>query len=285
MSSKPTIKSVQLTSPHLRATLISQGAALKSLHLKRPGKADLPLVLDLGRAEAYRDNPPHVGAVVGRVAGRIAHGQFKIRARAFQLAVNENGHTLHGGPQGFGQVNWDWAGGSSFRLSSPNGDQGFPGRLEVGVVYSMPHPLTLRLELTAKVRQTTPVNLTHHPYWTLYDADVQIAGQYCQSVDQALIPTGGTDTFVPDLSGALDHCVQIDGQGFRRMARLDHRGQGFAMEVWSDASHCQVYNGRAPYLCLEPQCANDAPNQADVPTIMVKPGQIWQRQIEYRILI
>ena len=74
MTPRQAIKTVHLTSPHLQATLISQGAALQSLKLRRPGQEDLELVLNHGTAAAYRENKAHVGAVVGRVAGRIAGG-------------------------------------------------------------------------------------------------------------------------------------------------------------------------------------------------------------------
>lgn len=288
MRAKPSsraIKSVQLTSSHLRAVVISQGASLKSLVLRREGKPDLPLIWDRGHVSAYLNNPEHAGSIAGRVAGRIAGGQFKIRGRRVQLETNEGPNTLHGGPVGFGQINWRWAGGSNFSLSSPNGDQGFPGRVEVTARYSLPNPFILRLDLTAKAHQTTPINLTHHPYWRRFGAELSVAGNQFQTAGRDLIPSGGTSPFSADLSQSLDHCVQLEGEGLRQVAALDQREEGFGMQVWSDATHLQVYNGQAGYVCLEPQSANDAVNQDDVPSILFNPGKLWTRRIEYRFLI
>ncbi len=288
MQAKPSsraIKSVQLTSAHLRATLISQGASLKSLILRREGEPDLPLIWDRGPVSAYMNNPEHAGSIAGRVAGRIAGGQFKIRGRRVQLETNEGPNTLHGGPAGFGQINWRWAGGSNFSLSSPNGDQGFPGRLEVRANYSLPDPLTLRLDLWAKAHQTTPINLTHHPYWQLFGGTLRLAGDQFQSVGPDLIPSGGTSPFRPDLSQPLDHCVVLTGEGMRQVATLDQAAAGFTLQVWSDATHLQVYNGQAGFVCLEPQSANDAVNQRDVPSILLNPGKLWTRRIEYRFIL
>lgn len=262
-------KLVRLNSPCLHAEFVSYGAALKSLKLIREGQPPLDLIWDLGSPSAYVANPASAGVVVGRVAGRMAGGLLKIGGRRFQLNQNEGENTLHGGAGGFGWQNWQWAGGAAFKLSSLNGDQGFPGQLEVKAAYSMPEPRTLRLDLTAKARATTVVNLTHHPYWTA--EALSINGTEAQVVDDALIPQGGYEPFEP--VGALDHCVKIDGQGFRNIGKLEH--ESWAIEVWSDASHAQIYNGQDGYVCIEPQGPNGAPD-------VLTPGKVWQRSIEYR---
>ena len=195
MSIKQSVKSVFLESDHLRATVISTGASLKSLVLKKPDSCELPLVWDLGHVDAYRPNPSHVGSVVGRVSGRIAEGRFKLGTHTYQLLLNDHGNTLHGGPQGFAQLNWQWTREAMFALFSPNGDQGFPGAVDLRATYSMPEPLTLRLDFQAHAQQTTPVDLTHHPYWALFGSTLKICGNRYQSVDQALIPTGGDESF------------------------------------------------------------------------------------------
>ncbi len=279
------LKICRLSSRHLSATVIGPGAALQSLTLRRPGAAPIRLVRDLGAAAAYLPNPTQVGAVVGRVAGRIRRGRFPLAARQVRLARNDGVHTLHGGPAGFGQVVWRWAGGSTFCLRSPHGDQGFPGQVTAAATYSLPQPLTLRLDLTARSRTRTPINLTHHPYWRLFTPHLTLHGDQAQRVDAALIPLGGYAPVSLALDQALDHCVLVPGAGMRPLARLDQRGAGFAMTVWSDASHVQVYNGYPSHLCLEPQSANDALNVPDEPSNVLRPRCVWTRRIEYRFEI
>ena len=227
---------------------------------------------------AYQENPASAGVVVGRVAGRIADGQLKIGGRRYQLDQNEGANTLHGGAGGFGWQDWQFAGKGAFKLSSPNGDQGFPGRVDIWAAYSMPEPLTLRLDLKAKARATTPLNLTHHPYWLLNEGALEIGGQEAQVVDQNLIATGPYAPFLTDLSKPLDHCVRLSGEGLRKIATL--RQPEITMEVWADTSHLQVYNGQPGTLCLEPQEANNQPEQQ-----LLHPGKIWTRRIEYRFYV
>ena len=146
-------KLIRLNSSRLHAEVLSYGAALKSLKLIREDKPPLDLIWDLGSPSAYVTNPASAGVVVGRVAGRMAGGLLKIGGRRFQLNQNEGENTLHGGAGGFGWQNWQWAGGASFKLASLNGDQGFPGQLEVTATYSLPEAHTLRLYCLATDRR------------------------------------------------------------------------------------------------------------------------------------
>ena len=276
------IKVRQLSSSHLAATVISQGAALQSLILKRPGKPDLDIIRGLGAFSSYKNNPEQVGAVVGRVAGRIRKGQFQLGAKHVQLLVNDGENTLHGGPKGFAQCNWCWEGGDNFSLSSLDGDQGFPGNLEVKARYSLPQEHTLRLELSAACSAPTPINLTHHPYWKLLDGDLKVHGQQSQALDKELLPVGGYVPFVAKLDETLDNCVRVEGGGFREMARITYFNEKFSMSVWSDSSHLQVYNGKCGYICLEPQGPVDAMNIPDEQSLVLTPGDRWKRKIEYR---
>lgn len=272
------IKSYTLHSPILSAEVLTMGAALKSFKLKGADGPPLDLIWDLGNLEAYRKNPASAGVVVGRVAGRIADGLLRLGGRRLRLAHNENGHTLHGGPGGFGWQNWQWAGkvegGQAFRYASLHGDQGFPGHLDVRATYTMPEDHILRLDLLAKSRATTPVDLTHHPYWVFDDAEVK--GSESQMCDETLIPTGGYGPFELNLAQPLDHCVKVDGEGFQMVGKIIR--SEVSIEIWSDADHLQVYNGKAGYLCLEPQGANNIPQRQ-----LLNAGKIWRRRIEYRV--
>ena len=114
---------------------------------------------------------PYFGALVGRYANRISHGAFTIDGKTYTLALNNNGNTLHGGIKGFDKVIWtvDQVNDSSLALSysSRDGEEGFPGNLNVKVVYTVTSKNALNIDYTALSDKKTPVNLTNHAYFNL----------------------------------------------------------------------------------------------------------------------
>src|SRR4029077_5607521 len=116
--------------------------------------------------------PPHVGAVPGRFANRIANGRFVLDGVAYQLERKPGQkHTLHGAPHGFGPRIWKLGARDpssvELTLESPDGDGGFPGDLTATCVYRLLEPATLRVELSAVCDQPTIVNFTQHAYFNL----------------------------------------------------------------------------------------------------------------------
>ena len=143
---------------------------------------------------------------MGRYAGRINRGLFKVSNREYQLATGDNIHCLHGGPQGFSRRFWSVDAGSdsqsiTFRLETPDGDQGFPGKLAVSVSYSLRGDYGLLIEYEAVTETATIINLSNHAYFNLngklYEGTSEIinhsivihADRYAVP-DQADIPTG-----------------------------------------------------------------------------------------------
>lgn len=165
------------------------------------------VVLGLPNARAYVSQSCYLGAIVGRVANRIAAGRFLLDGREYHLACNNAPSGvpchLHGGTSGFDRKIWTAEPSSdqdqpSLRLKhiSPAGDEGYPGNMEVEITYTLLENHALRLDFTARVDQASPVNLTSHPYFNLQgtgsvlDHELQIFAEEYTPITPGLIPTG-----------------------------------------------------------------------------------------------
>ena len=185
---------------------ISLGAIITSWKVPdRSGQLG-DIVLGFDTAERYlKGDSPYFGAVVGRYGNRIAKAQFNLDGKAFPLAANDGVNHLHGGKRGFDKVVWD---GSivkdgrgptvAFRRVSPDGEEGYPGTLDVRVSYTLTDKGELIVEYEAKSDKPTVVNLTQHSYFNLSAgaaADVlghelRLNADRYTPVDATLIPTG-----------------------------------------------------------------------------------------------
>lgn len=174
----------------------------------REGKfADI--VLGYDRLEDYLKGSPYFGAIVGRYANRIADGKFTLDGKTYTLAKNnEPGGMpchLHGGKVGFDKVLWKGEAlkegdrvGVKLRYRSPDGEEGFPGNLDVTVHYWLNNDNSLRVEYEATTDKPTPINLSQHSYFnlgghdsgTILDHELMIAADHITPVNKGLIPTG-----------------------------------------------------------------------------------------------
>src|SRR5450631_215364 len=151
----------------MKAVIINYGGIL--LELWTPDKTgktgDVVLGYDSLSGYLQKANP-YFGALVGRYANRISHASFNIDGKQYKLAANNSGNTLHGGLRGFDKVIWtvDQVNDSSLALSysSHDGEEGFPGNLNVKVVYTIGSDNALTIDYTALSDRKTPVNLTNH---------------------------------------------------------------------------------------------------------------------------
>lgn len=185
--------------------LTNFGATVVSLETPdRDGKL-ANINLGFSSIGGYLGGHPYFGATVGRFCNRIAKGKFSIDGKEYTLATNNDPNHLHGGNIGFNKVVWkatkvedDKAVGVQFDHSSKDGEEGYPGNLDVTVVYTLTNKNELKVDFTATTDAKTPVNLTNHNYWnlagagtgTILDHQVTIEADEYLPVDDTLIPTG-----------------------------------------------------------------------------------------------
>ena len=183
------------------ASIISFGASLRDFVVPLANGQKRRVVLGYDKVEGYQAGKASVGATCGRVGNRIANGQFTLAGKNYQLAKNEHGKThLHGGNKGFAQRVWDVADHNessvTLRLHSPEGEENYPGNLEVFCIYRLLEPATIRVEMTATTNAPTLVNMVNHSYFTLaegaeiWDHKMQVASGFITALHDDLIPTG-----------------------------------------------------------------------------------------------
>lgn len=266
----------------LSLSAIPFGGIVTALRVPDRSGAAANVVLALPTLADYETRNPHLGTIVGRCANRIAHGRFALDGETFQLPVNDGPHSLHGGPRGFGSQWWDIEalppaadGSVAIELSrtSPDGEQGYPGRLQARVRYTLTPLQEWRIDYEATCDRPTIVNLSHHDYFNLAGSGSALdhlltlaADHYCP-VDAGLIPQGiASVDFTPfdfraptrigerirELHPQLmrargyDHnWVLADGnaRGLRLAARLHDPASGRWMEVHTTEPGVQFYSG------------------------------------------
>ncbi len=251
------------------------------------------VVLGFDKPEQYRDNPRYIGAIVGRCANRIANARFTLDGTTYQLAANSGRDHLHGGWQGFDKRVWRAACGAStleLHYVSADGEEGYPGNLDVRLTYTLTDGNELSVDYFATTDKPTPVNLTQHSYFNLAgDGDVldhvlQIDAGEITPTDESLIPTGritsvaGTDcdfrtpiAIGARRNGAYDHNFVLNGG-----ACVVEPRTGRTLDVRTTAPAMQLYTGYPRGLCLETQAFPDAPNQAAFPSAILRPGSEYR---------
>ncbi|SEF64137.1 aldose 1-epimerase [Nonomuraea solani] len=299
------VESVELSSGRLRAEVLTYGAIVRTLEV-----SGVNVVLGLDTLEDYRTRSRYFGAVVGRYGNRIAGGTFTLDGVEFRLPLNNGPNSLHGGTEGFDSQVWTIAErtGSSvtLTLTSPDGDQGYPGTLTASVTYTLADD-ALRIDYTAETDAPTVVNLTNHSYFNLkgggdvLDHVIRMEAEHYLPVDEDKIPTGELakvkdtpfDFREPHAlgeryDGAYDHCFVLDGP-------VQVTAGDLTMEVTTTEPGVQFYSGSmldgvtTPFgafagLCLETQHFPDAPNQPQFPSTVLRPGELRTSTTTYRFI-
>lgn len=155
--------------------ITNYGGIITQLHVpdRQGNVADVTFGFD-DAAPYFTDAVPYFGALIGRYGNRIAAGRFELDGQTVQLDVNNGPNHLHGGLQGFNRQVWhavplatDGTVGLTLTYTSPDGDQGYPGRLDVTVTYELNDANELAVSYRATTDRATPVNLTQHAYFNL----------------------------------------------------------------------------------------------------------------------
>lgn len=267
----------------ITAELMNYGAALIALRTPDRNSRFESIVLGFKSLEPYLAGTPYFGATVGRCANRIAGARFSLDGHDYTLAANDGANSLHGGTVGFDKALWrarafsdDGGAAVEFSHTSPDGDQGYPGALDVRVTYRLTDDGRLSIDYQATTTKPTPINLTHHSYFNLSGGalreitahELAIDADRFTPIDEGLIPTGelrdvagtpfdfraphaiGAQIAADDqqirLAGGYDHNFVLNKpapDALTRAARLRDPESGRTLEVWTTEPGLQFYSG------------------------------------------
>ncbi|MEU9130743.1 aldose epimerase family protein [Kitasatospora sp. NPDC048540] len=271
-----------ISSPEgVTAEVLDLGARLQALHAPDRHGRRANVVLGCEGVEDLLGEAAYLGATVGRYANRIADGLLPLDGTTHRLATQPDGHTLHGGPDGFATRLWDGVpvregrrAGVRLRVHSPAGDQGFPGALTAEMTYLLDPAGALWIGYRATTDAPTVVNLANHAYFnlagegsgTVLDHLLRVEAPEYLPVDGELIPIGPiarvadtpfdlreaavigervafADPQIRRAGAGFDHNWVLGGNGFRRVAVLSHPGSGRRVECLTTEPGLQVYTG------------------------------------------
>ena len=262
----------------LMARITNYGAIVTELHVPdRTGRLT-DVVSGFDTLDGYLKGGPYFGAIVGRVANRIANAAFALDGMRYTLAANDKPHHLHGGSRGWDKVVWtarpfDGEDGPSLELTyvSADGEEGYPGTVTAKTVYTLTRDDELRVDMEATTDKPTLVNMAHHSYWnlgghdsgTILDHELTLyADHYTPGVP--MVPTGekkavtgtpfdftsakpvGRDLKRTGLTPAgYDHNFVVNGDPgqLRPVARLKDPKSGRVMTLTADQPGVQFYTG------------------------------------------
>lgn len=220
----------------LSAKILDFGGVLYEMNVPDKDGNLANVSCNLATVEEYQKYRPFFGSLVGRYGNRIKAGKFEIDGEEYTLPINDGPNSLHGGLKGFDQKIWsaqplvdDCGASLVLKYTSEDGEEGYPGKLEVMVVYTLGNDDTLTIDYTATTDKATPVNLTNHTFWNLGGWN---SGSICDHIlelnapkylptDDALIPTGE----VADVDEVLDFTTPKPiGQDIKKVTEPQFRG-------------------------------------------------------------
>ncbi|WP_339778432.1 aldose epimerase family protein [uncultured Thalassospira sp.] len=317
-----------LENKQIRVGFCNQGARIMYFYLKNDSNDPVNIALGFPDIADYARQDSYIGATCGRYANRIAGASYTdLHGNKVLLAANEGQNLLHGGPDGFDRRTWmimeETATSVIYALSSPDGDQGFPGAFHTIVRYEVAGN-SLRCEISATCDAPTIVNMTNHSYWNLSgrfdqsaaDHELEIHADQYLPVDESLIPLPGradvagtrfdfrTSRPIHDPSDSdpsYDHNFCLTGKRgtLRKIATLYHGASNRKLTLSSTEAGLQFYlskhfnatmtaqNGDKLHpqagIALEPQTFPDSPNRDDFPAPFLLPGDTYSHIMVWRV--
>ena len=317
IASNQPLQVIQLSDgENLTAEILPFGAIIKSIKFKKQ-----EMTLSVDDPKYYLENPFYLGATVGRYANRIAKGRFSLSGTQYQLEANNGPNSLHGGVKGFNKVLWQVTKQTESEVElyycSPDGEQGFPGELQVWQTISAKNG-ELTLHFKALTNKETLVNFTNHCYFNLDGSEsinehlVQINTDRYLPIDTTSIPLNeaalvcGTcfDFTKPaqvgealsavhpqlEAGNGFDHCyIFNDDSSLKTMATLTSPHTNVSLTLKSTQPGMQLYTANfvgSPFkarqaLCFEAQNWPDAPNRENFPKANLLPAEKYEQIIIY----
>ncbi|HET7897639.1 MAG TPA: aldose epimerase family protein, partial [Flavisolibacter sp.] len=270
------VKPVILRNKNLQAVICNYGARLVELQY-----TDVNVIVTFPTLKDYFMPPVfYHGATIGRYGNRIKNGEFKLNGMVYTLPVNNGPNHLHGGPKGFHNQVWEYEtveeASATLHYLSPDGEEGYPGDLDVRVTFALTDDDALEISYKATADFATPVNLTNHAYFNLNGGGtalnhrLQINADNFTPVDETLIPTGiqpvaGTaldfrslkeigkdinnDEEQIRIGGGYDHNFVLNKNGENELsfaAKAIGDQTGIVMEAFTTEPGVQLFSGNFP---------------------------------------
>ena len=260
------------------ATILNYGGIVQSLKVAGADGEPVDVVLGYNDVAGYENNGGYLGALIGRVGNRIEKGHLVIDGTEYELYCNDRGNHLHGGKNGFNTKIWNYVfegNGLTLSIVSPDGDENYPGNLNVQVHYSFVRG-EFKIEYAAMSDKKTPINLTNHAYFNLggegtcnvLDTILTIDADRITPTDETLIPHGefrdvtGTpfDFRKPHRIGErigdeddqdiryqdgydVNYVLNKKAGVYAKIAEAESERTGIVMEVYTDLPAVQLYTG------------------------------------------
>ncbi len=263
------MKPIKIGNDNLNATFISYGARIVDIRMV---ENEIPLILGFPDIADYLNDNSYLGAIVGRVANRIAYGKAKIGHNLCEFDKNEHSiQTLHGGAESCAFQNWQVEQNNdtsvTFALSEPDGHMGFPGKCHLKVKYEINPPMCLKITMQAISDKDGICNLASHPYFCLDKSgdisahELQIRAKHYLPVNDLSIPTGEVKLvsnsrfnflrprkltqIVACSEKAIDHnfCLSKSQTALREVAILSSSLSNITMTISSTEAGLQLYTG------------------------------------------
>ncbi|MET0819579.1 MAG: aldose epimerase family protein [Aeromicrobium sp.] len=264
--------------PGIQLQVLDLGATVHRLLVTGGDGVRRNIVLGHPAPQDYLDSTFYIGGTIGRYANRIAAGRFELDGEPVTVGAHDRGNHLHGGPDGFDRRAWTIArhddSSVELALTSPDGDQGFPGEVRASVTFTVDAD-RVDVVMTATTTAPTLVNMTNHAYFnlagegsgTVDDHELTVAAQEFTPVDGTGIPLGGhapvdgtpfdlrspvrighaVRTPHPQIAAAsgIDHNLVLDepGAGLRSVAQIECAATATRLDLATDQPGLQVYSG------------------------------------------
>ncbi|MFE3847091.1 aldose epimerase family protein [Flavobacterium sp. LB3P45] len=326
MPDKEVVISCELANKNgVKLNVISYGATVTSLKIPLKNGKMVDVVLGFDTLENYinsfnLESAPYLGATVGRYAGRIDNGVFNLNGTAWHLNKNNANHSLHGGDSNFSKKVWSIKNVKEGENPSVNliycssdDEENYPGKLSVGLSYTLSEENELIIEYKATTTKDTIVNLTHHSYFNLdgHNADlleqelIVNAKEMLETTNEN-IPTGRFLNLVNDpfdfiqpkqCPSKIDNTFILNKED-EFSASLFSKKNLLRMSVYTNQPAVHIYIGgncfykikgkeNADYhstsgICFETQNFPDAPNHEHFPNSILKKGEVYYHKTIYK---